>query len=152
MALDLDKLTRDLGRESLRHAGIIWENLMRNRLAVLTIAALLPLTGGASLAIAGQASAAPPPPAVTVTGTVDDCEDDSSPEEVSIATSKETKVDDTGVKSSNKYSVKFKNIPKKGRDATATVTCVGGSKYTQEFRVNGAQGTEPVTQKVHLEP
>ncbi|WP_406007426.1 hypothetical protein OG440_15615 [Streptomyces sp. NBC_00637] len=132
--------------------GINWEKLMRNRLAIFTVAALLPLTGGASLAIAGQAVAAPPPPVVTVTGTVDDCDDDASPEEVTIATSKESKTDDTGVKSSNKYSVNFKNIPKKGRSATATVTCVGGSTYTQDFKINGAQGTTPVTQKVHLEP
>jgi hypothetical protein len=124
---------------------------MRNRLAILTIAAVLPLTGGASLALASQAGAATPPP-VTITGTVDDCVDGSSPVKVSVATNHGTQVDKKGVKASNEYSVTFKNIPKKGRDATATVTCVSKATYTQGFHINGAPAAAAVEQEVDLEP
>ncbi len=115
---------------------------MRKRLAILTVAAVLPLTGGASLAVATQAGAAPPPPPqVTVTGKVAACEGGSDADEVSIETSKETKAVD--LKGSNKYTIVFKKIPKAGRDATATVTCEDGNTYTDEFNIKGHRAPSP---------
>src|SRR3954469_8085515 len=110
---------------------------MRKRVTLLAIAAVLPLTGAATLGIAAQATAAAPGK-VVVTGTVDDCEDGGSPTKVSIKTSQETKVDSRGGKNSNEYSVTFKKIPTKGRNATATVTCDTKSTYKQGFRIDGA--------------
>ncbi|MET9056939.1 MULTISPECIES: hypothetical protein [Streptomyces] len=122
---------------------------MRNRrLAILAVAAVLPL-GGASLLVAGPASAAPPPP-VTVSGTVEDCDSGSSPEDVTIETSKESKSKD--VSGTNKYSVVFKNIPKNGRAGTATVTCEDGTSYDQKVKIKGSQNAQPAKQKINLEP
>ncbi|EKX66075.1 hypothetical protein Sipo8835_31965 [Streptomyces ipomoeae] len=125
---------------------------MRNRVAILAVAAILPLAGAAGLATS-QATAAQTRPPVTVTGTVDDCENGTSPIKVSIKTSQETKVDSSGVKNSNEYSVTFKKIPAKGRQATATVTCEQNKdSYKQTFRIDGAPGNQPVTQEENLEP
>ncbi|GGQ82708.1 MULTISPECIES: hypothetical protein [Streptomyces] len=124
---------------------------MLNRLAILTVATLLPLGGGASLAMASQAAPAPLAP-VTITGTVDDCDSGSSPTKVTVSTTHGSQTDAKGVKNSNEYSVTFKNIPKKGRDAKATVTCADKTKYTQEFRIDGGPDATPVTQEVNLEP
>ncbi|MEV5899935.1 hypothetical protein [Streptomyces sp. NPDC052127] len=124
---------------------------MRNRLAIITVATLLPLGGGASLAMASQAAPAPLAP-VTITGTVDECVSGSSPVKVTVATAHGSQADTKGVKSSNEYSVTFKNIPKKGRNATATVTCADKTKYTQGFRIDGGPDANPVTQEVNLEP
>ncbi|MEU2435842.1 hypothetical protein ACFY9A_12710 [Streptomyces rubradiris] len=108
---------------------------MRNRLAILATAAVLPLTGVTSLAAAGPAAADPNKATVTVTGRVADCENDASPVSVTITTSKEAQTDDSGtVTSNNRYSVTFKNIARKGRDAVATVTCKDDS-YTDNFRI-----------------
>ncbi|MFI7500163.1 hypothetical protein ACIBVL_17010 [Streptomyces sp. NPDC049687] len=126
---------------------------MRNRLAILTVAALLPLTGAAaSLAVAGQAQAVTLGK-VTVFGTVDDCDDDSSPDTVKIKAGSETKTDNSLAGNSNSYSVTFKKI---GTNATvtakATVTCESGATYKQSFDVKGSPNTDTVKRKQNLEP
>ena len=131
---------------------------MRNRLAILTVAAVLPLTGAASLAVAGQAGAAPPPGPVTLSGTVDDCDDGSSPTEVKIkATTSagviETKTDNSLAGTSNSYSVVFKKIPKTGATGKATVTCESDDTYkAKDFKIKGAPSEDPVKQKQNFEP
>jgi hypothetical protein len=108
---------------------------MRNRLAILATAAVLPLTGVASLAAAGPAAADPNKATVTVTGRVADCENDTSPVSVTITTSKESQTDEgKTVARNNRYSVTFKNIARKGRDAEATVTCKDDS-YKDNFKI-----------------
>ncbi|MGW1604814.1 hypothetical protein [Streptomyces eurythermus] len=124
---------------------------MRNRLAILATAAVLPLTGVASLAAAGSAAADPNNKTVTVTGRVADCENDASPVSVTITTSKESQTDDSGtVASNNRYSVTFKNVAKKGRDAVATVTCKDDS-YTDAFKITRPADTSTTFQR-NIEP
>lgn len=123
---------------------------MRNRFAVLAVAAVLPLTGAISLGAAGQAAAATPPGKVVLKGMVDDCEDDSSPAKVSIKTSREAF--SRNVSATNEYSITFKQIPAKGRLASAVVTCDSKATYTQTFRINGSPNSNTVTQDQDLEP
>ncbi|GGW24243.1 hypothetical protein [Streptomyces alanosinicus] len=115
---------------------------MRNRVAILVVAAVLPLTGAVSLATAGTAGANPNSKTVTVTGSVEDCESGGSPKQVTIGTSKESHTDDSpNVKNQSKYSVTFHNITKKGRDATVLVTCQDGDTYTDGFKIMRPAGT-----------
>lgn len=124
---------------------------MRNRVTILAITVLLPLTGAATLAAAGQAGADPQSPTVTVSGSVDDCDNGESPTKVTITTSKESKTDKrTTVAKNNEYSVTFKNISTKGRAATATVTCKGDS-YTDDFTIKRPAGTSTTLDR-DLEP
>ncbi|MHB9860785.1 hypothetical protein [Streptomyces sp. YIM S03343] len=131
---------------------------MRNRLAILTAAVVLPLTGATSLAVAGQAGAAPPPGNVTLFGTVDDCDDNSSPTQVTIkATTSagviETKTDNSLAGTNNSYSVTFKKIPKTGATGKATVTCESDDTYKpKQFTIKGAPTSDPVKQKQNFEP
>jgi hypothetical protein len=115
-------------------------DVMRNRVAILAITVLLPLTGAATLAAAGQAGADPNNPKVTVAGSVDDCENGESPTKVVVTTSKESQTDKRKtVAQNNDYSVTFKNISTKGRAATATVTCKGDS-YEDNFTIKRPAG------------
>ena len=63
---------------------------MRNRLAILTFAAVVPLTGAASLAVAGQAAADPNKSTVTLAGSVDDCPNGTTATKVSIKAGNKT--------------------------------------------------------------
>ncbi|MEU5282231.1 hypothetical protein [Streptomyces asoensis] len=132
---------------------ITWERVMRNRLAILTVAVLLPVSGvAASVAVASQAQAATLVK-VTVTGTVDDCDDESSPDTVKIKAGTETKTDNSLAGNSNTYSVVFKKIAKNATvSAKATVTCEGGDTYKQTFNLKGSTTADPVTRKQNLEP
>ncbi|MET7474299.1 hypothetical protein ABZT17_08050 [Streptomyces sp. NPDC005648] len=131
---------------------------MRNRLAILTVAAVLPLVGTSSLAVAAQAGAADTLGQVTLSGTVDDCDNGSSPTVVKIkavtsAGAIETKTDNSLAGSSNSYSVVFKKIPKTGATGKATVTCEDDTTYKPaQFTINGAPTTAAVKQKQNLEP
>ncbi|WP_085208076.1 hypothetical protein [Streptomyces sp. Amel2xC10] len=87
---------------------------------------------------------------MTVSGTVEDCDSGSSPEDVTIETSKESKSKD--VSGTNKYSLVFKNVPKNGRAGTATVTCEDGTSYDQKVKIKGSQNAQPAKQKINLEP
>ncbi|MFJ9024521.1 hypothetical protein ACIRPU_31795 [Streptomyces sp. NPDC102259] len=126
---------------------------MRNRLAILTVAALLPLSGvAASVAVAGQAQAVTIGP-VTVTGTVEDCNDGSSPDSVTIKAGTESKTDNSLAGNSNSYSVTFKKIAKNATvTAKATVTCESEETYKQNFPLKGSPSTDPVKRKQNLEP
>ena len=127
---------------------------MRNRLAILIVATLLPLTGGASIAAASQAEAPAPIGKVTVFGTVDDCDSGASPDSVKIKAGPETKVDNSLAGNSNSYSVTFKKIPT-GGTATGkpTVTCEDGTKYKSEnFTIIGSKDSSTVKQRENLEP
>ncbi|MDX3453944.1 hypothetical protein PV396_18660 [Streptomyces sp. ME02-8801-2C] len=127
---------------------------MRNRLAILTVATLLPLTAGASLAAASQADALAPIGKVTLTGTVEDCDSDSSPTDVKIKAGTETKVDNSLAGNSNSYSVTFKKIPTGGTaTGKATVTCEDETTYkAANFTIKGSPNTSTVKQKQNLEP
>ncbi|WP_405770841.1 hypothetical protein [Streptomyces sp. NBC_01538] len=122
---------------------------MLNRLAILTIAALLPLTGGASIAAASQAEAHAPLGQVTVSGTVADCESGSSPSEVTITAGSETKVDNSLSGNSNSYAVTFKKIPKSGTvTGKPTVTCEDDSQYaSKDITIKGAPSSDPIKLK-----
>lgn len=124
---------------------------MRNRLAILTVAAVLPFTAAASLAAASQAGADPNSPKVTVTGSVDDCKDGSSPIRVTIQSAQEKRTDKSpDVEDNGEYSVALKKVPTKSQKATATVTCETDS-YAQKFTLKrpAGKGTEL---PVDLEP
>ncbi|WP_314223494.1 hypothetical protein [Streptomyces zaehneri] len=106
----------------------------------------------ASVAIAGQAQAVTIGK-VTLTGTVDDCLDDSSPDSVTVKAGAEAKTDNSLAGNSNSYSVTFKKIAKNATvTAKATVTCEGGDTYKQSFSLKGSPSTDPVTRKQNLEP
>ncbi|WP_031486737.1 hypothetical protein [Streptomyces bicolor] len=125
---------------------------MRNRVAILTVAAVLPLTVVGSLAAANQAGADPNSPKVTVTGSVDDCEDGTSPVRVTIKTAQETRTDkSTDVVDTGEYTITLKNVPKKSQKPTATVTCEEGATYKQTFSLKRPAGTA-TTLPVDLEP
>lgn len=115
---------------------------MRKRV-ILALAAVLPLTGVATLAGASQAAADPTKPRVVVQGTVEDCEDDTAPVKVTIkAKNNETGFDDSPrVEDDGKYKITFKNIPKKGVKATATVECEVDS-YERDFTIKRPPGTK----------
>ncbi|MFD9002385.1 hypothetical protein ACFV0T_15640 [Streptomyces sp. NPDC059582] len=126
---------------------------MRNRLAILTVAALLPLTGGAATFVtAGQAQAVTIGK-VTLTGTVQDCDDETSPDTVKIKAGTETMADNSLAGNSNSYSVTFKKIAKNATvTAKATVTCEGEDSYKQSFQLKGSTSTDPVKRRQNLEP
>ncbi|MEU5596925.1 hypothetical protein [Streptomyces sp. NPDC020298] len=105
---------------------------MRHRIAILAVAAALPMTGVTALAATGSAAADPQSGVVTVSGSVDDCSDGSSPVKVSITAGSETRVDNgTGLADTNSYSVTFSSITanQQGAMATAIVSCAKGSSY-----------------------
>ncbi|MDR6980906.1 hypothetical protein J2X68_007648 [Streptomyces sp. 3330] len=126
---------------------------MPHRLAILTVAALLPVSGvAASVAVAGQAQAVTIGK-VTLTGTVEDCDDESSPDTVTIKAGTETKTDNSLAGNSNSYSVTFKKIAKNATvTAKATVTCESEDTYKQSFSLKGSPNTDPVKRKQNLEP
>ncbi|WP_327429083.1 MULTISPECIES: hypothetical protein [unclassified Streptomyces] len=114
---------------------------MRNRIAILAVAAVLPLTAAVSLAAAGPAGADPNSKTVKVTGSVEDCESGSSATQVAISTSKESFNDNSpNVINNATYSVTFHNISKNGRAATVVVKCQDGTSYTDGFTI-----TRPTT-------
>jgi hypothetical protein len=124
---------------------------MRKRV-ILALAAVLPLTGVATLAGASQAAADPTKSRVVVQGTVEDCEDDTAPLQVTIETKKnEVGVDSTPrVEDDGKYKVTFKNIPKNGVKATATVECEEDS-YSTSLTIKRPPGTK-LTQTFNIAP
>jgi hypothetical protein len=124
---------------------------MRKRV-ILALAAVLPLTGAATLTGASQAAADPTKSRVVVAGTVEDCEDDTPPLEVKIAAkNNETKVDSTPrVEDDGKYKVTFKSIPKNGTKATAEVTCEADS-YSTTLTIKRPPGTK-LTQTFNIAP
>jgi uncharacterized membrane protein len=126
---------------------------MRNRLAILAVATLLPLTGGVSIAAASQTEAHAIGK-VTVYGTVEDCDSDASPDSVKIKAGTETKVDNSLSGNSNSYSVTFKKIPTGGSvTGKPTVTCDDETKYKSDpFTIKGSPNSSPVKQKENLEP
>lgn len=124
---------------------------MRNRVATLAVAAVLPLTAVASLAAASQAGADPNSKRVVVTGSVDDCPDGSGAVSVSITTNRETRTDrGTDVEDAGKYSITLKNVPVKSQKATATVICETDS-YKVPFTLRRPAGAG-TTLTVNLEP
>ncbi|MEW2114926.1 hypothetical protein AB0945_06995 [Streptomyces sp. NPDC005474] len=127
---------------------------MRNRLAILTVATLLPLTGGVSIAAASQTAAHATIGPVTVSGTVDDCDSGASPDSVKIKAGPETKVDNSLAGNSNSYSVTFKKVPTGGSvTGKPTVTCDDETKYKSDpFTIKGSTNSSPVKQKENLEP
>lgn len=123
---------------------------MRNRLAVIAVAAVLPLTAAASLAAATQAGADPKSPRVVVAGTVADCDNDNPPTEVQFTVGKESPSDDSPrVEDDGVYKVTFKKIPSKGVKGTAVVTCEDDS-YTQKVTIKRPANKKPL--RIDLEP
>ncbi|MGW7256938.1 hypothetical protein [Streptomyces sp. NPDC054834] len=118
---------------------------MRNRIAILAVAAALPMAGVTALAAAGPAAADPRSGVVTVSGSVDDCADGTSPVKVSITAGSETRVDQgTDLADTNSYSVTFTSITENetGAMATAIVSCEKGSSYAaKSFTVKRPNGT-----------
>ncbi|MFC8349976.1 hypothetical protein [Streptomyces sp. NPDC057280] len=114
---------------------------MRHRLAICTVAAILPTTAALSLTAATQAQADPAKATVTVTGSVEDCPTGSPAVKVTITTSKESRTDKTDVDDTGEYSVKFTKISKAGLAATATVTCEDGNTYKDKFKIKRPTGT-----------
>ena len=127
---------------------------MRNRLAILTVAMLLPLTGGAAIAAASQAEAHVTIGKVTVSGTVDDCDSGASPDSVKIKAGTETKTDNSLAGNSNSYAVTFNKVPTGGSvTGKPTVTCEDETKYKSDpFTIKGSPNSSPVKQKENLEP
>ncbi|MFF2503445.1 hypothetical protein ACFVTY_08725 [Streptomyces sp. NPDC058067] len=125
---------------------------MRNRIAILSATAVLPLTIVASLAAANQASADPKSQEVVVTGAVDHCNNDTAPRSVQITTSNETSTDvNRGVRRAGAYSVTFQTVPRNGSAATATVTCRHDS-YQVHFTVQRPPGQADLVQEMDLAP
>ncbi|GGS44465.1 hypothetical protein [Streptomyces cinerochromogenes] len=125
---------------------------MRNRVAILALAAVLPLTGAATVTAASQAVADPGSPNVTVKGDVDDCSNGSSPTVVSIKSAQEARKDKSpSVTDAGEFKVTFKKVPTKAQMATATVTCDDGRAYTQTFTLERPEGTN-TTLAVDLAP
>ncbi|MFF4401349.1 hypothetical protein [Streptomyces sp. NPDC001480] len=118
---------------------------MRHRIAILAVAAALPLTGVTALAAAGPAAADPGSGVVTVSGSVDDCADGASPVRVSMTAGSETRVDQRAdLADTNDYSVTFKSITQdpRGTMAVAIVSCANGSSYTaKSFTITRPNGT-----------
>lgn len=124
---------------------------MRNRVAILTIAAVLPLTATASLAAASQAVADPRSGEVVVTGVVDDCENGDAPLRVQITAGQETSTDENRGVRTNAYSATFQNVPKDGVAARATVTCEDDS-YEERFKIKRPAKAGDLVQRVKLAP
>ncbi|MET7457541.1 hypothetical protein ABZT03_37960 [Streptomyces sp. NPDC005574] len=121
---------------------------MRKRLTILAIAAVLPLTGAATLAAVSQAAADPASKTVVVKGSVDDCDNGSGARQVTITTTKESRTDKgTDVEDSGEYSITLKNVPSKSQKAKVTVTCEDKTTYQDSFtlkRPSGKTTTLPV--------
>ncbi|BBC35691.1 hypothetical protein SGFS_069850 [Streptomyces graminofaciens] len=115
---------------------------MRKRV-ILALAAVLPLTGAAAVTGATQAAADPTKSRVVVQGTVEDCEDDTPPLQVTIETKNNEKVVDSSprVEDDSKYKVTLKTVPKNGVKATATVECEE-DEYKKSFTVKRPPGTK----------
>ena len=125
---------------------------MHNRVAILTLAAMLPLTGAAALAAASQAAADPASSKVTVRGSVDDCKDGGSAMAVSIKSAQEVRKDKgTNVADAGEYKVTFKRVPTSPEKVTATVSCDDNTTYTQSFTLQRPEGTN-TTLAVDLAP
>lgn len=125
---------------------------MRKRV-IVALAAVLPLTGVATIAGASQAGADPTKPRVVVTGTVQDCEDDTAPLQVTItAKNGETGVDaQPRVEDDGIYKITFKKIPAgAGTKATAKVECEEDS-YSTPLTIKRPPGTK-LTQTVNIAP
>ncbi|MFJ7043703.1 hypothetical protein CTU88_41220 [Streptomyces sp. JV178] len=126
---------------------------MRNRIAVLAVAAVLPLTAAASLATATQAGADPKSPKVTVKGSVDDCSDGTSAVKVTIKTVQESRTDKSpDVEDNGEYSIALKKVPAKGQKAKATVTCEEGATYKDTFTLKRPAGTSTTLDNIDLAP
>ncbi|QJT03326.1 hypothetical protein G9272_26105 [Streptomyces asoensis] len=125
---------------------------MRNRLAIIAAAAVLPMTAAISLAAATQAGADPNSKTVVVTGAVEDCPNGTPPNKVTITTtkSKEVRTDKTDVDDTGEYSVKFTKIAKAGDNGTAKVTCTGDS-YTDTFKIKRPTDPNSLTQEQDIE-
>jgi len=122
---------------------------MRNRVAILAITVVLPLTAVASLAAANQAAADPRSGEVVVTGLVDDCDNGRAPLQVQITAGQETSTDvNRGVRRAGAYSVTFQDIPRRGIRARAIVTCRNDS-YVDRFRIERPP-TGDLVQRVDL--
>jgi hypothetical protein len=126
---------------------------MRKRV-ILALAAVLPLTGVATLAGASQAAADPAKSRVVVQGTVEDCEDGTAPLQVTITAKNvenETRTDSSPrVEDEGKYKVTFKSIPKNGVKATAKVECEEDS-YTTTLTIKRPPGTK-LNQTFNISP
>ena len=124
---------------------------MRNRVAVLTITMVLPLTAVAALAAAPQAAADPRSREVVVTGAVDDCDNGRAPLRVRITTGQETVIDrNQGVRRAGAYSATFQNIPRgSGVKARAIVICANDS-YANSFRIVRPPTAQDLVQRVNL--
>ncbi|MFF1439508.1 hypothetical protein [Streptomyces sp. NPDC058295] len=123
---------------------------MRNRLAIIAAAAVLPMTAAISLATATQAGADPKSPRVVVAGTVEDCDNDNPPTEVQFTVGKEAPSDDSPrVEDDGLYKVTFKNIPKKGVKGQAVVTCEDDT-YTQKVTIKRPANKKPL--RIDLAP
>ncbi len=125
---------------------------MRKRV-IVALAAVLPLTGVATIAGASQAGADPAKPRVVVTGTVQDCEDDTAPLQVTITAKNgevgvdaQPRVEDDGI-----YKITFKKIPSgAGTKATALVECEEDS-YSTSLTIKRPPGTK-LTQTFNIAP
>ncbi|KOV76819.1 hypothetical protein ADL01_16135 [Streptomyces sp. NRRL WC-3618] len=129
---------------------------MRKRITILAIAAVLPLTGVATLAATGTAGADPAKAKVTVQGSVDECDNGNPPEKVLITAPGVTPKDDDDpdMPNTGKYSITLTDVPKnkgKGVKALATVTCEGGGTYSKTFTLKRPPGTTTVQGPVNLE-
>ncbi|MFI5678105.1 hypothetical protein [Streptomyces cellulosae] len=125
---------------------------MRNRVAILAVASVLPLTAVASLAAASQAAADPQSGEVVVTGTVGDCNSGESPQSVAITAGGETVTDkNPGVQNAGVYSATFQKIPGKGIAAVATVTCADNDTYTVKFNIKRPATAGDLVQKKNLQ-
>ncbi|MFJ9011211.1 hypothetical protein [Streptomyces canus] len=124
---------------------------MRNRVAILTVTAVLPLTVVASLTAANQAAADPRSGEVVVTGLVDDCDNGTAPRRVQITTNQETSTDENrGVRRAGVYSATFQDIPRnRSVRATATVTCRNDS-YVDRIRIQRPPASGDLVQRVDL--
>ncbi|MEV5901330.1 hypothetical protein OG613_26190 [Streptomyces sp. NBC_00015] len=125
---------------------------MRNRLAILAAAAVLPLTAAVSLAAATQAGANPNSPVVTVTGSVEDCPNGTTPNKVTITTNAESRTDKTDVDDTGEYSIKFTKITKAGNSASVTVNCGTASSYKGDsFKIKRPADANSTTQEHDIE-
>ncbi len=125
---------------------------MRNRVAILAVASVLPLTAVASLAAASQAAADPQSGEVVVTGSVGECNSGESPQSVAIKAGQETITDkNPGVQNAGAYSVTFQKIPGKGAPAVATVTCADNDTYTVNFTVKRPATADDLVQRKNLQ-
>ncbi|MFG3034288.1 hypothetical protein ACGFZJ_38030 [Streptomyces sp. NPDC048253] len=126
---------------------------MRNRLAIISAAVVLPLTAVASLAAATQAGADPKSGTVVVTGQVEDCPNGASPNKVTISTDQESRVDNKDVDTTGQFAIKFTNIAKTGSQTKkVTVNCGSATSYTADnFKISRPAGTDEFTVEHDIE-